>query len=354
MENLLKFIAKQANLDRVLFTPALKKIYFDMAVASGGATQFKHADSARKGLSFIADKAGDNKHALLFCACYELIQTYDLLLQLAQQKVPAVVLALRSGVPDETAENWNYLQFNGAGWLHFHTHTLQEAYDHLALAYYLYEEKKLTLPALVLHSRLQHDSLGDFTPREELNLGNPLTGLQSARASKKMSFEDAVASMKKKKEKTTLADLYQDLPQMLREGYEALGYALPAQGLPFRGQGKEEAAVISLVPENEEGEEGFYRLLCYRPFAAESLLGELAAKKIVAAVEPKPSPGTTVPPFFAEISGALSSRFSRKIISVTVPSGMAVLAKNAVGEIKKIVQQALENPEQALVFHELS
>lgn len=66
MHQVLTAIAKQANLERVLFTPSLKKLYFDMAVGSGGATQFKHAESIRAALNYSAEKSADKKRALVF------------------------------------------------------------------------------------------------------------------------------------------------------------------------------------------------------------------------------------------------------------------------------------------------
>ena len=208
MESILKSIAKSANLDRVLFTPALKKIYFDMAVASGGATQFKHAENIRKGLSFAADKADDKKSVLLFCSAHELMNSYDQMVQIAHDMLPVVVLALRSGAPEHGEDFWSFLHLRDTGWIQFLTHTRQETYDHLALAYHMNTTRKTRVPILILHSCLKHSSLGEFTTREELDMGNPMTGLQTSRADKKMSFEEALAKMKHKEEKPSLRKSY--------------------------------------------------------------------------------------------------------------------------------------------------
>lgn len=338
MENILKSIAKQANLDRVLFTPALKKIYFDMAVASGGATQFKHADSIRNGLSFIEKKAQESKHALLFCAAHELIHGLDILHKMATQLTPAVILAMRSGVPDELAETWNIHQVSGTGCLQFHTHTRQEAYDHLALAYYLFAEKKLKLPVLILHSRLQHDSMGNYKPHEGLNLGNPMTGFGGSRTGKKMSFEDALASMKKKKESVTLTSLYSKLIPILQEAYTTVGYEVPSSGLPYKGDLEEgNKAILSQIPAHDETQHNtISRLLCYRPFSLEALIPRLQKKKSIAVVEPQPSPGVTFPPFYGEICAALSNSFKGNILSITLPANVTTLTSSMIGKIEKI------------------
>lgn len=338
MENILKSIAKQANLDRVLFTPALKKIYFDMAVASGGATQFKHADSIRNGLSYIEKKAEESKHALLFCAAHELIHGLDILHKMATQLTPAVVLAMRSGVPDDLAETWNIHQVSGTGCLQFHTHTRQEAYDHLALAYYLFAEKKLKLPVLILHSRLQHDSMGDYTPHKDLNLGNPMTGFGGSRTGKKTSFEDALASMKKKKEKVTLTSLYSTIIPILQETYTTLGYNVPSSGLPYKGNLKEgDTAILSHIPAHNETHDNIIsRLLCYRPFNLEALIPQLQKKKSITVVESQPSPGVTLPPFYGEVCAALSNSFKGNIRSITLPANVTTLTSSVINKIKKI------------------
>ena len=249
MERILKTIAKQANLDRVLFTPALKKLYFTMAMASGGATQFKHAESLRKGLSYAADKAGDNKHTLLFCSVHEIPDAYDMLLRFADELTPVIVLALRFGTDESGYAHWSFGQLGGTGCMQFHTHTRQDLYNHLALGYYLYEEKKVHLPILVIHSSPSHECLGEYIPKEDINLGNPLMGLQSSRATKKLDFDAALAAVRQKKEKPTLRKIYENLIPVLREVYSDVGYNLPEQGLPMAGQDSgEDWAVITLVP----------------------------------------------------------------------------------------------------------
>lgn len=350
MENVLIAIAKQANLDRILFTPGLKKMYFEMALASGGATQFKHADTIRNGLTFIADKADDNKRVLLFCSAHELIHGYDLLLKIAADLLPVVVLAVREGSGNE---NWSFTQLGGNGWMQFHTHTRQEAYDHLALAYAMFEEKQIRIPVLILHSSLKHTALGSFAVKEDLDLGNPLTGLQTSRVERKMDFEAALAAMKKKKEKPTLTGMYHELLPVLRRMYELVGYALPASGLPFRGRVTEgDTAVISLLPSAEEKEESGspLRLLCYRPFSVEALMPWIETKKLIVIVEPNPTPGVTIPPFYAEIRGSLGSEFSGKVISICAPPGVGVLNERERNVIDGIVEEYLRNAGPTLFF----
>ena len=305
MEHVLKTIAKQANLDRILFTPALKKLYFTMAMASGGATQFKHAETLRKGLLYAADKATDKKHTLLFCSVHEIPEAYDLLLQFADQLTPVIILALRDGTEESGYAFWSHSQLAGTGWIQFHTHTRQELYNHLALGYYLFEEKKVHVPVLVIHSSASHECLGDYIPKEDINLGNPLLGLQSSRATKKLDFDAALAAVKHKKEKPSLRKIYENLVSVLREGYTELGYQLPENGLPFAGMDSgSDWAVITAVPPYKE-ENRFYRLLCYRPFSIESLLPRIKDKTRIIVVEPRPAPGVEIPPFFGEIRGYL-------------------------------------------------
>ncbi|RJP31747.1 MAG: hypothetical protein C4527_07140, partial [Candidatus Omnitrophota bacterium] len=184
MENVLKTITRQANLDRILFTPALKKLYFNMAVASGGLTQFKHTENSRNGLKFAADKADDNKHTLLFCAAHELIEGYAQIFEIAQKMLPVIVMAVREETPQEVDQNWSYMQLGEIGWLVFYTHTLQEIYDHLVLAYILFEVRKIPVPIMLLQSTTNIAASDSFTPIENLNLGHTLAGLQSSRAGK--------------------------------------------------------------------------------------------------------------------------------------------------------------------------
>jgi hypothetical protein len=336
VESVLKSITKSANLDRVLFSPALKKIYFDMAVASGGATQFKHAENARKGLSFAADKADDKKSVLLFCAAHELMNCYDLLIEIAAQMSPVVVLALRSGLPEKGEEIWSYMHLRETGWIQFLTHTLQETYDHLALAYHMNIVKKTRLPILILQSSLKHHSLGEVVPREDLDMGNPLTGLQSSRADKKMSFEEAMAKMKHKEEKPSLRKSYESIVPTLREMYTVLGYSLPEQGLPYAGEiPASDAAILSLIPPaSPDDAHRVIRPFCYRPFANQSLIVALKDKKKIAVVEPQPAPGS-LPTFHAEICAQFGSDFKGVVQSVTFPTTVTSLDSDDFAEIEK-------------------
>ncbi len=336
MESVLKSIAKSSNLERVLFSPALKKLYFNMAIAAGGATQFKHVDSARNGLSFAADKADDKKSTLLFCSAHELMSGYDLMIQIAAQMLPVVVLGLRSGIPDTGEENWSYLHLRETGWIQFHTHTLQETYDHLAMAYHAFAVQKMRLPILILHSSLNHDCLGEFTPRDDLDMGNPLTGLQSSRVGKTMSFEEAFAKMKHKSEKETLRGKYMPLVGNLRELYKELDYKLPEEGFPFKGAiTDKESAIISMIPtESPSDADRICRMLCYRPFSVSSMANSLKNKRKIVVVEPQPSPGS-VPVFHAEIMAQLGSEYNGEIISVAYPPHVASLTTDQLDELER-------------------
>jgi hypothetical protein len=336
MDKILKSIATQANLDRILFTPAIKKLYFSMAMASGGATQFKHADSIRNGLTYAADKATDNKHVLLFCSIFELPAVYDLFIKYAETLTPVMVLALRTGTDARCLPNWALQDFGGTGWLQFHTHTNQELYDHLAMGYYLFEEKKVKIPILIVQSSPDHDDLGEFTEKENLNLGNPLTGLQSGRATKKLDFDAAIRAAKTKKDKPTLRVLYQGLETVLRDGYQELGYTLPDAGLPCLGDsGEAETAIVSFIPAHADG--SIHRLLCYRPFFVESLLARIGTKKVIAVVEPQPSPGTMIPPFYGEILGSLPLGYDGRVLSICTKSETGILSQSHIQAIYDIV-----------------
>lgn len=336
MESVLKSIAKSANLDRVLFSPALKKIYFDMAVASGGATQFKHAESGRKGLSFAADKADDKKSVLLFCAAHELMHCYDQMIEIAAQMLPVVVLALRSGLPEKGDEVWSYLHLRETGWIQFLTHTLQETYDHLALAYHMNETRKTRLPLLILHSSMKHKSLGEVTFRDDLDMGNPMTGLQTSRMEKKTSFEEVMAKMKHKEEKPSLRKSYESIVPVLREMYQTLGYALPGKGLPYAGEAPNgDFVILSLIPPNSPDDaDRICRPLVYRPFANDSLIDALKSKKRIAVVEPQPAPGS-VSTFHAEICAQLGTSFPGTVRSVIFPAGITSLDSEELGEIER-------------------
>lgn len=336
MESVLKSIAKSANLDRVLFTPALKKIYFDMAVASGGATQFKHAEGVRKGLSFAADKADDKKSVLLFCAAYELLHGYDQMIEIASKMLPVVVLALRSGIPETGEEIWSYLNLRDTGWIQFHTHTLQETYDHLALAYHMNTTRKTRLPILILHSSLRHKSLGELVPREDLDMGNPMTGLLTSRAEKKMSFEEAFAKMKHKEEKPTLRKTVGNIVPVLRDMYQTLGYTLPADGLPGAGCiSKGDSAIVSLIPPDSPADaDRVFRPLCYRPFTSGDWIQSLREKKKIAVVEPQPAPGST-PAFHAELTAQFGAEFHGTVQSIVFPPSITSLEAGDLERIEK-------------------
>ena len=336
MESVLKSIATSSNLERVLFSPSLKKLYFNMAIAAGGATQFKHVDSVRKGLSFAADKAEDKKRTLLFCSADELMGGYDLMIEIASKMLPVVVLGLRSGMPDTGEENWSYLHLRETGWIQFHTHTLQETYDHLAMAYHACAVQKMRIPIMILHSSLNHDCLGEYTPREDLDMGNPLTGLQSSRVGKTMSFEEAFAKMKHKSEKDTLSGIYKPLIGNLRDLYKEIDYQLPEDGLPLKGAIFEnDTAIISLIPaKSPDDENRICRMLCYRPFSAGSMTESLKNKKKIVVVEPQPSPGS-VPVFHAEIMAQLGTEYNGEIISATYPPHVTSLTTNQLDELER-------------------
>ncbi len=338
MENVLKTIAKQANLDRVLFTPALKKLYFDMAVGSGGALQFKHADSLRNGLKYASEQIVQNKKSLLFCATHELLSGYEMLIETAVEMKAVVILAVRSGLPESLRDHGSFLQFGDIGWLQFFTHTLQETYDHLALAYHLHAEKKLNLPVLIFHSSLSHQSLGTWVEKENINLGSPIAGWGKAPA-KKMDFEQALAKLAQKKEKPTLSRIYADAREILREVYPVFGYDT-AEGFPYSGDladGK--TAIVSVIPaDQEEGVMGFCRPLCYRPFCPDGLTKKLAEKEVIAVVEPHPAPGVTVAPFFAQVAASLPRGYQGRIFSMTIPTDEVVLSGKRIQEIRKILE----------------
>lgn len=344
METVLKEIAKQANLDRVLFTPSMKKIYFDMAVAAGGAMMFKHADSVRNGLAYAVDKADDKKHALLFCAAHELVHAYDLLGQISHKLVPVVVLALRDGLPEEQRDHGSFLRTRDCGWIQFLTHTNQEVYDHLALAYHAIAEKELKVPMLILHSTLTAGQKKEIVFRTDLNLGNPLTGLQSARAGKKVDFAAALAAVqsKGKKEKPTLSSHYAHLLPLLRELYHTLEYDVPEEGFPFHGGfGEGDTAIVSVIPPEEyEDDPNVCRPYCLRPGNYEAIAAGVQKKKKVVIVEPTPAVGTVIPPFYGEMLGALGQNFKGQVISVTVPETEAVLSRKKVEEIRNLAGTA--------------
>ena len=355
MEHVLKAIANQANLDRVLFTPSMKKVYFEMALGAGGMTQFKHTENVRSGLSFIADKADDKKHAVLFCQSNELVYGYDILVEMAAKMLPAVVLGIQEGAVEE-APFWTSQELDGTGWIQFHTHTLQEAYDHLSIAFLLFEKHKVKLPVMILHSALKHESAGEFTAREDLDLGNPLMGLATTRVRKTVDFESALAAAKEEKEKPTIQTYYNGLLDTIRELYATLGYVNPPEGLPYRGDlSQGESAVLSLIPPESEDPSLIpsASLFCHRPFSIDALRPALTEKKAVAVVEAKPAPGVVIPPLFAEAQASLASALRGTILSITVPPGTGVLDHERMSQIAQIVNAAASDPDASGIMRNI-
>ncbi|MDP8245101.1 MAG: hypothetical protein P9L94_13540 [Candidatus Hinthialibacter antarcticus] len=352
METVLQTIAKQANLDRILFTPALKKIYFDMAVGSGGATQFKHADTIRNGLTFAADKARDKKHVLLFCAVHELVHSYDMLLKTAHELTPVVVLAVNENAPGSLRDAGSFLPYSNNGWLQFHTHTLQELYDHLALAYHLIHDQKEHPPFLIFHSAVNHDDLGEFAPREDIDMGNPLTGLQTSAKTDEDPFAAAMAAVENKtKEKITLRGLLQKTIGNLREGYTEFGYDLPGSGFPIVGEiTKGNWAVITCLPPAGAPDD-YVRPLCRRPFIPDGLAEYLKKKKVIAVVEPLAAPGCTVPPFFAELAASLGAQMKARFLSIQAPPNCGILYNSDQRKIEGLIEEAASDAET--VYHTL-
>lgn len=347
METVLQTIAKQANLDRILFTPALKKLYFDMAVSSGGATQFKHADTIRNGLSFAADKASDHKHVLLFCAVHELVHGYDLLLKTAAQLTPVVILAVNEYPPESMRDAGGFLSYSRCGWLQFQTHTLQELYDHLALAYHLIHDKKEHPPFLIIHSAVDHDDAGEFTLREDYDMGNPLTGLQTSKKSAEDPFAAALAAVENKsKEKPTLRGLLDKAADAVREAYTELGYPAPQDGFPLVGNITKSAAVVVTCLPAAQNPDDYIRQLCLRPFTPAGLAGELEQKKTIAVVEPQAAPGTT-PPYFAEIAASLGAQLKAQFISIQAPPDCAILSGSHQSKIDGIIDKAASSSQDA-------
>lgn len=353
MESVLKTIATQANLDRVLFTPGLKKLYFDMAVASGGATQFKHAESAKSGLSYICGKAGDKKRALLFCRAHELVQAFGDMLHAAAGLVPVAVLAV------EQSSKGAETLFRDTGWMQFHTHTLQELYDHIGMAYHLFEAEKTRVPALILHSAEKHGSLGEWQAREDIAMGSPVAALGSGRPGKTIDFEAALAAVGKKKDVPTLEGSYEKLPGALREAYALFGAEPPEGGMPFaRTGGDGPCAVVSLVPPDNAERAAkkdfvFLRPLVHRPFEPGAMLESAADKAVIAVVEPRGVPGAGAPPFYAEILASLPAGFAGTVLSVTVPGGCGVLGDQHLSQIEALVKTALAEGSQAKRFQRL-
>ncbi len=355
METVLKHIAKQASLERVLFTPAMKKIYFSMAIGSGGLTQFKHAESIRKGLSYCADKADDKKRALLFCALSELVEGIGPMVKYAGDMLPMVVLANRAGIPESQQDRGSFLQFGSTGWIQFHTHTLQETYDHLALAYHLFEEHKIKLPVLVLFSGLHHECLGTYDLHKDLTMGNPLTGLQSERAGReKGGFEAAILSLKKKEQvKPSMQSCYDKLSEAMRSCYKDIGYTLPDEGMPYHGTVCDgDTAIVSMIPPHSGDRSDIIRPYCYRPFSLQGLVSQLAQKKAIAIVEPKAVPGA-LPVFLGEFRAALGSQFTGTLLSFILPSTQTTLNDAQIQKIDSTLTQAASDPQNTPHWNQL-
>ena len=349
MQNVLTAIAKQAGLDRVLFTPAVKQLYFEMAVASGGVTQFKHADTTRNGLSYAADKADDKKRALLLCSYQELFVAYDHFIRIANDLLPVVILVIREEIRGQSKPNLSPLFLRDTGWVQFWSHTYQEAYDHIALGYLLHEEK-IRLPVMVMQSAVDGGGRREFRTRDELNLGSPLKGLETSRVEKKMTFEEAFARMKQKKEPPSLPGSYQQLASALPELYAQLEYKATADSLPVIGRFQDaEAGILSLLPAPAEierdGYEGdgtkcaFVRPLCYRPLSLAETVERLARLDAAAIVEPVTTPGVPQPPFFGEIVAMMPSSSSTRLLSVTIPTAKATLDKADVIDIVRRLKE---------------
>ncbi len=347
METVLQTIAKQANLDRILFTPALKKLYFDMAVSSGGATQFKHADTIRNGLSFAADKSKDQKHVLLFCAVHELVHSYDMLLKYAHGLTPLVVLAVNVSPPESMRDAGGFHPYFQCGWLAFQTHTLQELYDHLAMSYHLIHHQKQHPPVLVIHSAVDHDDAGEFTPREDFDMGNPLTGLQTKDKSDEDPFAAALAAVENKtKEKPTLRNMTNKAESSIRETYAELGYTIPDDGFPVVGAvSTSDSVVVTCLPALGAPDD-YLRLFCTRPFHPDGLAEMLKTKKYIAVVEPEPAPGCTVAPYFAELASSLGGEMDATFISVQAPPECVVLNPGDQAKIDDIIDQAASSGER--------
>lgn len=340
MQSVLNTIAKQANLERILFSPGLKKMYFELAVSAGGAATFKHADSIRNGLTTAIKDLDREKKSLLFCHTHELIPAYDMMIHAAVDMHPVAVLAVRGG-KSPAGVYWSDLELLRNGWVVFHTHTLQELYDHLAISYHIYAEKKFSLPVLVIHSSLQHKSMGDWNEKEGINLGAP-TGDFSAKKTGPKSFADAFAAMEKKKSPPSLQGEIDKVVPALRDVYQEFGYSLPESGLPYQGSfSANDMAVISQFPADDEAwlddaDFDFIRPLCLRPSATDSLTTQLQQKKSIIIVETEPTPGSTTPPYFADWCAALQSSFNGEIQSATFPVGTTVLKSSELKSITKI------------------
>ncbi len=355
MQSVLKAIAKQANLERILFSPGLKKLYFDLAVGAGGAAQFKHADSVRNGLASIIKDLDRERNSLLFAYTHELISAYDSMIRAASELQPVCVLAARGG-KQHAEQYWSELELRNSGWILFYTHTLQELYDHLAIAYHIFAEKKFSLPVLIVHSALQHKSTGEWQGKEGINLGAPGETFGLKKGGTK-SFADAFAALEKKKKPPTLQGEMHKVIPALREVYQEIGYTVPETGLPYAGNfSTNDLAVITQIPADDEsdldiGSFDLIRPLCIRPAAHDDLIQELAKKKTVAVIETAPPPGS-IPPYYSEWCGLLRQQ-GVSIESVTVPPSLSLLSPKHLQSLNTILDKVVLNGGQSLPFHKL-
>ena len=195
-----------------------------------------------------------------------------------------------------------------------------------------------------------------IAPREELEMGNPLVGLESSRVRRKLGFEEALALAREEKARPTLRSIHATLVENLREIYSNLGYVLPEEGLPYRGEfAKGDIAVLSMVPADVEDERSDHitRLLCYRPIAMGSLMKQMAEKKIVVVIEPRPTPGS-LPAFFTEIRTTMPPEFKGQVISITCPANMTILYSKHLDHIDEIVAKIKKSPKKALPVYDLA
>jgi len=305
LEAVLNTIAAQAGLERVLFTPAMKQHYFEMAVSAGGKTQFKHVDSIRDGVKYAADRANDKKRALLVCSVTDLVFAYDMLVRAVNDMQPIVIISVFDRVSPVLENHAAFTQFHAAGCLQFITHARQSLYDHLVLAYQLFEDHQVNLPVLI--HQTTYNAPGELNSRDEINLGGSSDTFGPSKKTKGLDFDAALQSIHKKQEKKSVLSEYATINDTLNQCYKRMGFKSAETGFPFAGEaGSEDWAIVSLIPAQEEDKQHcIMQPMCYRP----SLFGEIAEKlndkKAVAVIEPKPAPGIKVPPFFAEFSTLL-------------------------------------------------
>lgn len=349
MQKTLITIAKQAYLERVLFTPAQKSLYFELAMGSGGASQFKHIEGIRSGMSYAAGKAKEDRQVLLVCAAHELAFIADQMMQFARNLTHTVIVAVHTERPEGETPLGSPWAYGLMGWAVFQTCTPQELYDHLALAYALRHQEDVPIPCLV-HYTPAAASDSEITPNESLDLGNPTTEWGKAPAKKGLDFDAALAAVKQKQEKPTLGGTYPKVQPALRAIYDTLAYACPPQGLPLEGVPvNDDWAVITSLPPAEP-RPNWIRLLCQRPLDAQGLIHALQTVRKVAVVESAPPPGVTVPPFFAEISGALRARRSIEVIGTTVETPCVSLPDDIAVAVEEQLAQAGPETKSVPVF----